>query len=64
MRHMLLAVATAVGISLIGIAGASAVPANNQAISQITDHSSQVIKVMEGCGRGWHRGPYGHCRRN
>jgi hypothetical protein len=64
MRHMLLAVVTAASVSLIGIAGASAVPANSHAISQITDHSGQVIKVMEGCGRGWHRGPYGHCRRN
>jgi hypothetical protein len=27
-------------------------------------NSSQVIHVAGGCGRGWHRGPYGHCRRN
>ncbi|MFZ3361748.1 MAG: hypothetical protein WA177_23625 [Xanthobacteraceae bacterium] len=27
-------------------------------------NSSQVIKVAGGCGHGWHRGPYGHCRRN
>ena len=26
--------------------------------------SSQVIHVAQGCGRGWHRGPYGHCRPN
>jgi len=26
--------------------------------------SDQVIHVMQGCGRGWHRGPYGHCRPN
>lgn len=26
--------------------------------------SSQVIHVAGGCGRGWHRGPHGHCRRN
>ncbi len=26
--------------------------------------SGQVTQVAEGCGRGWHRGPYGHCRRN
>jgi hypothetical protein len=26
--------------------------------------SDQVIHVAGGCGRGWHRGPYGHCRRN
>jgi hypothetical protein len=23
-----------------------------------------VIEVAGGCGRGWHRGPYGGCRRN
>jgi hypothetical protein len=23
-----------------------------------------AIHVAEGCGRGWHRGLYGHCRRN
>jgi hypothetical protein len=27
-------------------------------------NSGQIIKVAGGCGRGWHRGPYGHCRRN
>ena len=23
-----------------------------------------VIEVAGGCGAGWHRGPYGGCRRN
>ena len=26
--------------------------------------TSDVIEVAGGCGRGWHRGPYGGCRRN
>jgi len=26
--------------------------------------TSQTIPVAGGCGRGWHRGRYGHCRRN
>lgn len=26
--------------------------------------NSKVILVAEGCGRGWHRGPYGGCQRN
>jgi hypothetical protein len=26
--------------------------------------NSDVIEVAGGCGRGWHRGPYGGCRRN
>jgi hypothetical protein len=25
---------------------------------------SDVIAVAGGCGSGWHRGPYGGCRRN
>ena len=27
-------------------------------------NSGHVIKVAGGCGPGWHRGPYGHCRPN
>ena len=26
--------------------------------------NSDVIEVAGGCGLGWHRGPYGGCRRN
>lgn len=26
--------------------------------------SPDVIQVAGGCGPGWHRGPYGGCRRN
>ena len=26
--------------------------------------STDVIQVAGGCGAGWHRGPYGGCRRN
>ena len=25
---------------------------------------ADVIEVAGGCGQGWHRGPYGGCRRN
>jgi hypothetical protein len=25
---------------------------------------SNVVDVAGGCGGGWHRGPYGGCRRN
>ena len=25
---------------------------------------TDVIEVAGGCGAGWHRGPYGGCRRN
>ncbi len=26
--------------------------------------NATIIPVAEGCGVGWHRGPYGGCRRN
>jgi hypothetical protein len=26
--------------------------------------SFATADAREGCGRGWHRGPYGHCRPN
>ncbi len=64
MRYLVLAVVLAAGVSLIGVAGASAAPASGQPIAQAADHVSNTIDVRGGCGRGWHRGPYGHCRRN
>ena len=65
MRHLVLAIVMAAGVSLIGVAGASAAPANGQAIAQAADdHASDITQVREGCGRGWHRGPHGHCHRN
>jgi hypothetical protein len=64
MRHMVLGLLVAAGVGLLGMAGASAAPANGKAISQLADHSSQIIHVRGGCGRGWHRGPHGHCRPN
>ena len=62
MRHLVLAAVMAAGVSLIGMAGASAAPANGQAIAQAAAHSSIVTNVAGGCGRGWHRGPRGGCR--
>lgn len=65
MRHIVLAIVMAVGVGLIGIAGASAAPAaNGQAILKAADQVSQITQVRGGCGRGWHRDRHGHCRRN
>jgi hypothetical protein len=42
--------------------GAQAMPvASLKGAKQSID---QVTTVAGGCGRGWHRGPQGHCRRN
>jgi len=54
----------AAGVAMLGSGGASAVPANGAAILQASDQTGQVIAVAGGCGRGWHRGPRGGCRRN
>jgi hypothetical protein len=34
----------------------------SSALTKTTD--SEVTLVAGGCGIGWHRGPYGYCRRN
>lgn len=42
------------------VAGANAMPLAPLA----PPSSADVIEVAGGCGPGWHRGPYGGCRRN
>ena len=64
MRHIVLAIVMAAGVSLIGILAASAAPANGQAIAQAIKQTDQITPAAGGCGRGWHRGRYGHCRPN
>ena len=64
MRHLVLGLIVAAGLSVVGSFDASAAPANGQAIAQAADQASSVTDVAGGCGRGWHRGPHGGCRRN
>ena len=64
MRHLVLGLIVAAGVSVVGSVGASAVPADGQAIAQAADQANSVTDVAGGCGRGWHRGPHGGCRRN
>ncbi|WP_438277362.1 GCG_CRPN prefix-to-repeats domain-containing protein [Nitrobacter sp.] len=42
------------------IGSASAMPLGPAASAPNAD----IIEVAGGCGGGWHRGPYGGCRRN
>jgi hypothetical protein len=53
-------IATALAVGLLTLAGppSFAVP-----VAPLTAQSS-VVHVAGGCGAGWHRGPYGGCRRN
>jgi hypothetical protein len=46
--------------ALIGAGAAQAMPLAPLAPAP----SADVIEVAGGCGPGWHRGPYGGCRRN
>jgi hypothetical protein len=61
MRHLVIAVVVAAGTCFVGVLGASAAPANGQAISQSAEQTSSVTKVWGGCGRGWHRNRWGRC---
>ncbi len=44
-------------VTAVGIATAAPFP------TTVPDNSN-IIQVAGGCGLGWHRGPYGGCRRN
>ena len=56
----LLSLAAAIGVSLFCVAATSAMPL---ALLDQTQ-ASLTIPVAGGCGLGFHRGPYGECRRN
>lgn len=49
----------AIGLAVVFAGAAQAMPA-----APVSGISSDVIQVAGGCGRGWHRGPHGGCRRN
>ena len=51
--------AFAIGLGLLGSTSSQAMP-----LAPVADHgaSADVIRVVGGCGPGWHRGPYGACR--
>jgi hypothetical protein len=53
----------ALGVAMVSFAShqAQAIPMSNP-LPAID--SSDVTLVAQGCGRGWHRGPGGVCRRN
>lgn len=58
---LLAASAFALGFGLMAITASQAMPASQ--LGQAPAVSTDIINVAQGCGRGWHRGPYGHCRR-
>jgi hypothetical protein len=55
---MLVASAFAIGLSLMAISASPAMPV--YPVDKAA--SNDVIRVAQGCGPGWHRGPAGACR--
>jgi hypothetical protein len=45
------------GLGLAGVSASQAMPVAPIALAQ-----AEVIQVAQGCGPGFHRGPYGACR--
>ena len=45
--------------TMMGVGVAKAMP-----LTPLATGDTDVIAVAGGCGPGWHRGPYGGCRRN
>ena len=51
--------------ALIAVAASfSVIAAQAMPFSSNKTHDSLVVEVAGGCGPGFHRGPYGGCRRN
>jgi hypothetical protein len=47
------------GSALLGAGVADAMP-----LTPLAAENTEIIQVAGGCGPGWHRGPFGGCRRN
>jgi hypothetical protein len=62
MHKELALLATIAAIFLFVAFGAQAMPASK--LKGASSSSGQITLVAGGCGRGWHRGPNGGCRRN
>ena len=58
--NRLFSLALVIGVSIFGTAAAQAMPLAPLEQAQ----AGLIIPVAGGCGLGFHRGPYGGCRRN
>jgi len=47
--------------SAMMLLGLAAVPARAMPVAPLSVAPASVTSVAWGCGRGWTRGPYGHC---
>jgi hypothetical protein len=55
-----LAYMAVMAIALGAASAAQAFPA----AADVATPSNPIVKVRNGCGLGWHRGPWGYCRPN
>lgn len=62
MRTILFALLVTAGIGLAGTSMVSAAPGGNTALLNASNDVSGVVQVRDGCGRGWYRNRWGHCR--
>jgi hypothetical protein len=51
-------------IAFAFVLGALTGGANAMPLAPLAPTQDNLIAVAGGCGGGWHRGPYGGCRRN
>ena len=58
-RLIRLIAAAFLGSALLGAGIAEALP-----LRPLAAENTDIVRVAGGCGPGWHRGPYGGCRRN
>jgi hypothetical protein len=56
----LAASAVALGFGLMAIGASQAMPL--APLGQGASDDGAIIRVADGCGPNWHRGPYGGCR--
>jgi Spy/CpxP family protein refolding chaperone len=62
MRKGLVLLAAAIAVFTFVAFGAQAMPASS--LKGANKSSGNITLVAGNCGRGWHRGPNGGCRRN
>lgn len=60
---MRIALLTAIA-ALFTMANVSAEAMPVSTLKGVTNSDQTITQVRQGCGRGWHRGRYGRCRRN
>jgi hypothetical protein len=59
MSKLVIAAALSAAMALM-VSSAEAFPVS----ASLAESSDNIIQVRGGCGLGWHRGPWGGCRRN